>query len=157
MRSRGWVLLGKLGGACSLSHWQIYGRLLVFVLSKVFDAFTPRLQDSNKKVNQWALESLAKMIPLLKDSVHPMLLSLITAVADNLNSKNSGIATAAVTVLDAMIESLGERPTVSPLSSWVHLAPKSPHWLGINRIASDPDWFVGQTFLQRLLRQTLAT
>uniref|UniRef100_I3MQ99 TOG array regulator of axonemal microtubules 2 n=1 Tax=Ictidomys tridecemlineatus TaxID=43179 RepID=I3MQ99_ICTTR len=64
------------------------------------------LQDSNKKVNQWALESLAKMIPLLKHSVHPMLLSLITATADNLNSKNSGICTAAAAVLDAMMESL---------------------------------------------------
>lgn len=61
-------------------------------------------------MNQWALESLAKMIPLLKDSVHPMLLSLITAAADNLNSKNSGICTAAAAVLDAMMGSLGERP-----------------------------------------------
>nr|XP_060479007.1 TOG array regulator of axonemal microtubules protein 2 [Panthera onca] len=74
--------------------------------TRVFDAFTPRLQDSNKKVNQWALESLAKMIPLLKESLHPMLLSIIIAVADNLNSKNSGIYTAATAALDAMIESL---------------------------------------------------
>nr|XP_012330891.1 TOG array regulator of axonemal microtubules protein 2 isoform X2 [Aotus nancymaae] len=75
-------------------------------LVQVFDTFTPRLQDSNKKVNQWALESLAKMIPLLKESLHPMLLSIIIAVADNLNSKNSGIYAAAVDVLDAMVESL---------------------------------------------------
>ncbi|XP_001161801.3 TOG array regulator of axonemal microtubules protein 2 isoform X5 [Pan troglodytes] len=75
-------------------------------LVQVFDAFTPRLQDSNKKVNQWALESLAKMIPLLKESLHPMLLSIIITVADNLNSKNSGIYAAAVAVLDAMVESL---------------------------------------------------
>uniref|UniRef100_A0A452V2G2 TOG array regulator of axonemal microtubules 2 n=1 Tax=Ursus maritimus TaxID=29073 RepID=A0A452V2G2_URSMA len=65
-----------------------------------------KLQDSNKKVNQWALESLAKMIPLLKESLHPMLLSIIVAVADNLNSKNSGIYATAVTALDAMIENL---------------------------------------------------
>ncbi|PNI28547.1 TOGARAM2 isoform 5 [Pan troglodytes] len=75
-------------------------------LVQVFDAFTPRLQDSNKKVNQWALESLSKMIPLLKESLHPMLLSIIIAVADNLNSKNSGIYAAAMAVLDAMVESL---------------------------------------------------
>lgn len=61
-------------------------------------------------MNQWALESLAKMIPLLKESLHPMLLSIIVAVADNLNSKNPGIYAAAVTVLDAMIENLGESP-----------------------------------------------
>ncbi|XP_047299526.1 TOG array regulator of axonemal microtubules protein 2 isoform X4 [Homo sapiens] len=75
-------------------------------LVQVFDAFTPRLQDSNKKVNQWALESFAKMIPLLRESLHPMLLSIIITVADNLNSKNSGIYAAAVAVLDAMVESL---------------------------------------------------
>ncbi|XP_006880746.1 PREDICTED: protein FAM179A [Elephantulus edwardii] len=75
-------------------------------LVQVFDAFTPRLQDSNKKVNQWALESLAKMIPFLKENLHPMLLSIIIAIADNLNSKNAGIYSAAASALDAMIENL---------------------------------------------------
>ncbi|KAM5143184.1 TOG array regulator of axonemal microtubules protein 2 isoform 3-T3 [Callospermophilus lateralis] len=89
-----------------LEHCETKPELIIANLVQVFDAFTPRLQDSNKKVNQWALESLAKMIPLLKHSVHPMLLSLITATADNLNSKNSGICTAAAAVLDAMMESL---------------------------------------------------
>nr|XP_027789332.1 TOG array regulator of axonemal microtubules protein 2 isoform X4 [Marmota flaviventris] len=89
-----------------LEHCKTKPELIIANLVQVFDAFTPRLQDSNKKVNQWALESLAKMIPLLKHSVHPMLLSLITATADNLNSKNSGICTAAAAVLDAMMESL---------------------------------------------------
>ncbi|XP_073752936.1 TOG array regulator of axonemal microtubules protein 2 [Callorhinus ursinus] len=89
-----------------LEHCKATPELITANLVQVFDAFTPRLQDSNKKVNQWALESLAKMIPLLKESLHPMLLSIIIAVADNLNSKNSGIYTAAVTALDAMIENL---------------------------------------------------
>ncbi|KFO23318.1 Protein FAM179A [Fukomys damarensis] len=89
-----------------LEHCKTKPELIIANLVQVFDAFTPRLQDSNKKVNQWALESLAKMIPLLKDSVHPMLLSLIIAVADNLNSQNLGIAAAATSVLDAMTESL---------------------------------------------------
>ncbi|XP_047602550.1 TOG array regulator of axonemal microtubules protein 2 isoform X1 [Lutra lutra] len=89
-----------------LQHCKTAPELITANLVQVFDAFTPRLQDSNKKVNQWALESLAKMIPLLKKSLHPMLLSIIVAVADNLNSKNSGIYAAAVTTLDAMIENL---------------------------------------------------
>uniref|UniRef100_A0A2K5TMI6 TOG array regulator of axonemal microtubules 2 n=1 Tax=Macaca fascicularis TaxID=9541 RepID=A0A2K5TMI6_MACFA len=98
------------------SRMEGVGRLLDFCKAKpelvaahlvqVFDAFTPRLQDSNKKVSQWALESLAKMIPLLKENLHPMLLSIIIAIAENLNSKNSGIYAAAVAVLDAMVESL---------------------------------------------------
>ncbi|XP_034856724.1 TOG array regulator of axonemal microtubules protein 2 [Mirounga leonina] len=89
-----------------LEHCKAKPELITANLVQVFDAFTPRLQDSNKKVNQWALEALAKMIPLLKESLHPVLLSIIIAVADNLNSKNSGIYTAAVTALDAMIENL---------------------------------------------------
>lgn len=47
-----------------------------------------------------------------------MLLSIIIAVADNLNSKNSGIYAAAVTALDAMIESLGESPATAPTGLW---------------------------------------
>lgn len=84
---------------------------------QVFHAFTPRLQDSNKKVNQWALESLSRMIPLLRESLQPVLLSIIIAVADNLNSKNAGIYTAAATALDGMIESLGDLPT-APAWLW---------------------------------------
>ncbi|XP_054421669.1 TOG array regulator of axonemal microtubules protein 2 [Pteronotus mesoamericanus] len=89
-----------------LEHCQAKPELITANLVQVFDAFTPRLQDSNKKVNQWALESLAKMAPLLRERLLPMLLSIIVAVADNLNSRNSGIYAAAVTALDAMIESL---------------------------------------------------
>ncbi|XP_061067336.1 TOG array regulator of axonemal microtubules protein 2 isoform X1 [Eubalaena glacialis] len=89
-----------------LEHCKAKPELITANLVQVFDAFTPRLQDSNKKVNQWALESLSKMIPLLRESLQPMLLSIIIAVADNLNSKNAGIYTAAATALDVMIESL---------------------------------------------------
>ncbi|XP_069350966.1 TOG array regulator of axonemal microtubules protein 2 isoform X3 [Eulemur rufifrons] len=94
------------GVARLLEHCRAQPELITTHLVQVFDAFTPRLQDSNKKVNQWALESLAKMIPLLKDSLQPMLLSITIAVADNLNSKSSGIYAAAATALDTMIESL---------------------------------------------------
>uniref|UniRef100_A0A674IRA6 TOG domain-containing protein n=1 Tax=Terrapene triunguis TaxID=2587831 RepID=A0A674IRA6_9SAUR len=63
---------------------------------QIFDAFALRLQDSNKKVNQHALESAASMIPILKDGLHPVVVSMVTVVTDNLNSKNSGIYTAAI-------------------------------------------------------------
>ncbi|XP_036865308.2 TOG array regulator of axonemal microtubules protein 2 isoform X4 [Manis javanica] len=89
-----------------LEHCKARPELVTANLVQVFDAFTPRLQDSNKKVNQWALESLAKMIPLLKESLLPMLLSIIIAVADNLNSKSAGVYSAAGTALDALMESL---------------------------------------------------
>eukprot|EP00073_Rattus_norvegicus_P047698 XP_017449898.1 PREDICTED: protein FAM179A isoform X3 [Rattus norvegicus] len=93
--------VGKLLEYCKTKPEHVAANLV-----QVFDAFTPRLHDSNKKVNQWALESLAQMLPILRESIHPMLLSLIIVAADNLNSKNSGISTAASTVLDAMMDSL---------------------------------------------------
>ncbi|XP_063145699.1 TOG array regulator of axonemal microtubules protein 2 [Candoia aspera] len=70
---------------------------------QIFDTFTLRLQDSNKKVNQYALESVVSMIPVLKNGLNPVLFSVVTIVMDNLNSKNSGIYSAAVKVLDTMI------------------------------------------------------
>nr|XP_051695876.1 TOG array regulator of axonemal microtubules protein 2 isoform X2 [Oryctolagus cuniculus] len=89
-----------------LEHCKTKPELITASLVQVFDAFTPRLQDSNKKVNQWALESLAEMIPFLKESLQPMLLSVIVAVADNLNSRSAGISAAAASVLDAMMQHL---------------------------------------------------
>ena len=54
-----------------------------------------------------------------------MLLSIIIAVADNLNSKNAGIYAAAATALDAMVESLGEL-TLSPC--WALVGGWLPPW-----------------------------
>ncbi|XP_057599040.1 TOG array regulator of axonemal microtubules protein 2 isoform X3 [Hippopotamus amphibius kiboko] len=111
-----------------LEHCKAKPELVAANLVQVFDAFTPRLQDSNKKVNQWALEALAKMIPLLRERLQPTLLSIITAVADNLNSRNAGIYAAAATTLDAMVESLGEPPRSPRLALcwWPRFTPESP-------------------------------
>ncbi|XP_067318984.1 TOG array regulator of axonemal microtubules protein 2 [Anolis sagrei] len=73
---------------------------------QIFDVFTLRLQDSNKKVNQYALESVISVIVILKDGLNPVLVSVVAVVTDNLNSKNSGIYSAAVKVLDTMITHL---------------------------------------------------
>lgn len=102
-------------------------------------------------MNQWALESLAKMIPLLKESLQPMLLSIIVAVADNLNSKNSGIYAAAATALDAMIESLGEPPAAAPSWHWEaagsfpssSLAWAHPSCLGLSSAVKGTGWLSG--------------
>lgn len=99
------------------------------------------------------------MIPLLKESLHPMLLSIIIAVADNLNSKNSGIYAAAVTALDAMIESLGEPPASALFGSGGQWACSlSPPQGGLthparNQQSADRHWgLLGQMFPWRLGR-----
>lgn len=54
------------------------------------------------------------MIPILKDGLSPVMASVVIVVTDNLNSKNSGIYSAAVKVLDQMIISLGNGYSLSP-------------------------------------------
>ncbi|XP_023579510.1 TOG array regulator of axonemal microtubules protein 1 [Octodon degus] len=77
--------------------------LVVGNIVKIFDAFKSRLHDSNSKVNLVALESMHKMIPLLRDHLSPIINMLIPAIVDNnLNSKNPGIYAAATNVVQAL-------------------------------------------------------
>ncbi|KAM4694183.1 TOG array regulator of axonemal microtubules protein 2 [Discoglossus pictus] len=84
---------------------------------QIFDSFNPRLQDANKKVSQYALESASVMIPLLKDTLHHVLLPMVTVVTDNLNSKNAGIYSAAVTVLDTLMSNIDHLWLLQPFAS----------------------------------------
>ncbi|NXW45209.1 TGRM2 protein, partial [Nyctiprogne leucopyga] len=73
---------------------------------QIFDVFVPRLQDCNKKVNQQALATLALMIPMLGSALNPVLVPVVVAVTENLNSKHLGIYAAAVKALQAAIAHL---------------------------------------------------
>ncbi|TMS21531.1 TOG array regulator of axonemal microtubules protein 1 [Larimichthys crocea] len=73
----------------------------------VFDAFKARLQESNSKVNLYALESLQKIIHLLKDNLSQVVNILVPAIVDNhLNSKNNAIYAAAIGAINALILNL---------------------------------------------------
>ncbi|XP_023140257.2 TOG array regulator of axonemal microtubules protein 1 [Amphiprion ocellaris] len=73
----------------------------------VFDAFKARLQESNSKVNLYALESLQKIIKLLKDNLSQVVNILVPAIVDNhLNSKNNAIYSAAIGAINALILNL---------------------------------------------------
>uniref|UniRef100_A0A8C4LGP2 TOG array regulator of axonemal microtubules 1 n=1 Tax=Equus asinus TaxID=9793 RepID=A0A8C4LGP2_EQUAS len=77
--------------------------LVIGNIVKIFDAFKSRLHDSNSKVNLVALETMHKMIPLLRDNLSPIINMLIPAIVDNnLNSKNPGIYAAATNVVQAL-------------------------------------------------------
>ncbi|XP_066177563.1 TOG array regulator of axonemal microtubules protein 1 isoform X1 [Sylvia atricapilla] len=89
--------------------------LVLANIVKIFDAFKPRLHDSNSKVNQVALEAMHKMIPLLKDNLSPVINMLIPAIVDNnLNSKNPGIYTAATNVIQALCQHLDTSLLLQP-------------------------------------------
>ncbi|NXT44211.1 TGRM2 protein, partial [Pelecanoides urinatrix] len=89
-----------------LDHCKSRPQLISTNIVQIFDVFVLRLQDCNKKVNQQALEALALMTPMLRDALHPVLVSLVAAVTDNLNSKHLGIYAAAVKALEASIAHL---------------------------------------------------
>ncbi|TDG98657.1 hypothetical protein EPR50_G00203120 [Perca flavescens] len=82
----------------------------------VFDAFKARLQESNSKVNLYALESLQKIILLLKDNLSQVVNLLVPAIVDNhLNSKNNAIYSAAIGAINALISNLDNILLLQPL------------------------------------------
>uniref|UniRef100_A0A8C8YUU6 TOG array regulator of axonemal microtubules protein 1 n=1 Tax=Prolemur simus TaxID=1328070 RepID=A0A8C8YUU6_PROSS len=86
-----------------LSDTENNQELVIGNIVKIFDAFKSRLHDSNSKVNLVALETMYKMIPLLRDNLSPIINMLIPAIVDNnLNSKNPGIYAAATNVVQAL-------------------------------------------------------
>ncbi|XP_041668146.1 TOG array regulator of axonemal microtubules protein 1 isoform X2 [Cheilinus undulatus] len=81
--------------------------LVINSIFPVFDAFKARLQESNSKVNLHALESLQKIIHLLKDNLSQVVNILVPAIVDNhLNSKNNAIYSAAIGAINALISNL---------------------------------------------------
>ncbi|XP_048386467.1 TOG array regulator of axonemal microtubules protein 2-like isoform X2 [Stegostoma tigrinum] len=102
-----------------LQHCETNPGFVTSNIVNIFDVFIPRLQDSNKKVNQFALQSMSTMIPVLKDDLHRVLHSIVIVVTDNLNSKNTGIYTAAVHVLDTLIDHIDNLLLLQPFTSRV--------------------------------------
>uniref|UniRef100_H2ZW64 TOG array regulator of axonemal microtubules 1 n=1 Tax=Latimeria chalumnae TaxID=7897 RepID=H2ZW64_LATCH len=98
-----------------LSDCQSNQDLLITNIVKIFDAFRPRLHDSNSKVNQMALETMKIMIPLLKDNLGQVINVLVPAIVDNnLNSKNLGIYNAAISVIQALTQHLDNSLLLQP-------------------------------------------
>ncbi|KFW62058.1 Protein FAM179A, partial [Pygoscelis adeliae] len=89
-----------------LDHCKNSPQLISNNIVQIFDLFFLRLHDWHKKVNQQALEALVLMIPMLRNALHPVLVSLVAAITDNLNSKHLGIYAAAVKALEASIAHL---------------------------------------------------
>ncbi|KFV52267.1 Protein FAM179A, partial [Tyto alba] len=79
------------GAVLLIDYCKSSPKLVSTNIVQIFDSFVLRLQDCNKKVNQQALETLALIIPILRDALHPVLVSLVRAVTNNLNSKHFGI------------------------------------------------------------------
>ncbi|XP_063184566.1 TOG array regulator of axonemal microtubules protein 2 [Chroicocephalus ridibundus] len=103
-----------------LDHCKSSPQLISTNIVQIFDIFMLRLQDYNKKVRQKALEVLALMISMLRGALNPVLISVVAAVTDNLNSKNSGIHAAAMKVLEASTAHLDNTLLLQNLSQRVN-------------------------------------
>ncbi|XP_054677427.1 TOG array regulator of axonemal microtubules protein 2 isoform X1 [Grus americana] len=108
------------GVALLLDHCKSSCRFISTNIVPIFDIFALRLQDCNKKVSQQALEALALMIPMLRGALHPVLVSLVAAVTENLNSKHLGIYAAAVKVLEASIAHLDSTMLLQAFAHRLH-------------------------------------
>ncbi|XP_061700492.1 TOG array regulator of axonemal microtubules protein 1-like isoform X2 [Syngnathoides biaculeatus] len=89
----------------------------------IFDALKARLQECNTKVNQYALESLQKIIPLMRDNLSQVVNILVPAIVDNhLNSRNNAIYSAAIGTIDALIFNLDNSLLLQPFCTKAQFA-----------------------------------
>ncbi|XP_066569934.1 TOG array regulator of axonemal microtubules protein 2-like [Amia ocellicauda] len=88
-------------------------------IQKVWDWFGPRVQDANRKVCLKALDTASQLVPLLGNSITPVLSPLATAAIDNFNSKHPGTAPSAAALLDCLITHCDQSLLLQPLASRV--------------------------------------
>ncbi|CAL8302544.1 unnamed protein product [Arctogadus glacialis] len=89
--------------------------MVIRSLFPVFDAFRDRLQESNRKVNLYALEALQGMVRLLKDDLSGVLNHLVPAIVDNhLNSKNRAVYSTATGALSELVLNLDNSLLLEP-------------------------------------------
>lgn len=79
----------------------------IYLSLQIFDSFVPCVQDSNSKVNLFALQAMRDVAPLLADHMASVTPLTVKAVAANLASKNPEIHDTAKDVLDTFTDSLG--------------------------------------------------
>ena len=94
------------------------GRLLT-----IFDHLTPRLTDSNSKVNVTALQALQQMVPALRDGLPSVASTLVPALATSLASSNAQVRAITPAVLDSLIADVDHSALIQPFSNCVLYSP----------------------------------
>lgn len=74
----------------------------------MFDNFVGCLQDSNSKVNLFALQSMRDIAPLISEYMHSVMTYTMKAIVANLASKNQDILETAKDVLDVLTDTVGK-------------------------------------------------
>ena len=100
---------------------------------QIFDAFTPRLTDSNVKVNLHALQSFSRLVPLLGDHLSPVLPNVLPALP--ITSKLAGIAPMAGKTLQLVCQYVDPAHLVQPLTNLSQFTNPKAQPIVVSRLA----------------------
>jgi len=88
------------------------GRLL-----QIFDHLTPRLTDSNSKVNVAALQALQQMMPALRDGLPSVASTIVPALGTSLASSNAQVRAITPGVIDALVAGVDHASLIQPFAN----------------------------------------
>ncbi|XP_070578570.1 TOG array regulator of axonemal microtubules protein 1-like [Ptychodera flava] len=91
--------------------------LVISNIVKIFDAFTPRLSDSNSKVNLTALQTMLHLVPRLREYLGAVINTIVPVLGANLASKNTQIHQTTLEVLDSLMEHVENSLLLQPFAN----------------------------------------
>ncbi|XP_052767283.1 TOG array regulator of axonemal microtubules protein 1-like isoform X3 [Mya arenaria] len=100
-----------------LEMCELSANMVAANVVKIFDKFLPKLQDPNSKVNLYALQVMLQIIPILGDSMSPVITIAVGNVSPNLSSKNKEINQTAVDIIDAFIANIDGAMLIQPMAN----------------------------------------
>ena len=87
--------------------------------TKMFDAFTPTLGDSNSKVSSQALETLTEILPSIRDGAAPALKMLVPKLAAGIGSTNEKVRGAAEEACESLVDCVSPELLAQPFAHCV--------------------------------------
>ncbi|XP_077995867.1 TOG array regulator of axonemal microtubules protein 1-like [Glandiceps talaboti] len=91
--------------------------LIASNIVKIFDDFTPRLSDSNSKVNLTALNTMLHLVPRLREYLGAVINTVVPVLGTNLASKNAQIHQTTSEVLDSLMEHMENSLLLQPFAN----------------------------------------
>jgi len=92
-------------------------------LLTMFDHLTPRLTDSNSKVNVVALQKLQQMVPYIREGLPSVVSTLVPALGTSLASSNYQVRAITPAVLETLIAEVAHDALVQPFANCVLYSP----------------------------------
>jgi len=103
-------------------------------LLTLFDHLTPRLTDSNSKVNVVALQALQTIVPAVRDGLSNVVSSVVPALAASLASSNAQVRAITPVVLDSLVAEVEHGALVQPFANCALYSPPKARPLMIDKL-----------------------